>query len=194
MNLYGVGVSRSERLAPVGEAPAKSDPFMPSPDLSLAQKMVLLKLRKGEVAAAILAKLREMSAPEPGSADWRAMIDVRYIRRSFATSNTGRLELMPAGLSIAGAIMRELAPKYGVHVISYRPAASRTNMGASASCSCGKWHQAVGRSRSDDARLRRRAGEHLEAVKAGTLKTPRPLHDFLNEIAPPRLPLEARDG
>lgn len=173
-------------------AASKPDPFLI--DLPLGQKMVLLKLRKGELAAAILEKLKAMSAPEPVKADWSACIAASYIRRSFAHSNTGRLELLPPGLSVVNAIMRDLARKYDVHQITFHFKLPRSNMGSFASCSCGGWTQTVTRKRGDDDRLRGYAAEHLDQVARGTWKRPRPMEEFLNQYMPLQLPFSGTTG
>lgn len=166
----------------------KSDPFLI--DLPLGQKMVLLKLRKGELAAAILDKLKAMSAPEPVKADWSACIEASYIRRSFAHSNTGRLELLPPGLSAVNAIMRDLAPKYDIHLFK-RSGGHETRTGAISRCSCG-WSSGPHRlTRNVEFVQARHENAHLDMVASGSWKPARPLHEFLNEVMPPRFDFSA---
>lgn len=77
--------------------------------LPLGQCMALLKLRKGELAATILAHLAEMSAPQPSREDWRAVLaDGLALRRE------GRLALTPPGLHHAGEIMRDFAQRLSI--------------------------------------------------------------------------------
>jgi hypothetical protein len=152
--------------------------------MPIGQKIVLLKLRKGELAAAILEHLREMSAPEPTKADWSAMIEARYIRRDFSDSDTGRLVMMPAGLSKCHGIMRDLAKKFSIHQF-VRQGSSRA--GLLSQCSCGWQSSRVHYSQGGESKLNSVESFHIKMVETGKWP-PRPIEEFLNEVMPLQLP------
>jgi hypothetical protein len=158
------------------------------PELPIGQKIVLLKLRKGELAATILEHLREMSAPEPTKADWSAMIEARYIRRDFSDSATGRLVMMPAGLSKCHKIMRDLALKFSIHQF-VRQGSSRA--GLLSQCSCGWQSSRAHYSQGGESKLNSVESWHIKMVESGQWP-PRSMEEFLNEVMPLRLPLEGR--
>lgn len=165
------------------------EPPKPEPELPLGQKMILLKLRKGELAAKILQHLAEMSAPEPGKADWSAMIEARYIRRDFSDSPTGRLVMMPAGLSKCHVVMLDFAERFAIHQFMR---AGGKGSGRYSTCSCG-WRSTLARdSRGGESKLDSAERWHVKFVETGQWP-PRPLEEFLNEVMPPlRLPLEMK--
>lgn len=185
MRLNDVGIARNERIAPEEGWPRVD--AAPEPQMPFGQKMALLKLRKGELAAAILAKLAEMSAPEPAKTDWLALIEGRLIRRNFAQSPAGRLELTPPGLSAVGAVMRELAPKYGIHIFS-RSGGRGTERGMVSRCSCLTFSAGPHmNTRGGDSRIRSSEHAHMCEVESGAWqKRQQSLVHFLNEVAPPR--------
>jgi hypothetical protein len=181
-----IGTAWRERVA----EPAPVEAPAPEPELPIGQKIVLLKLRKGELAQAILDHLREMSVPEPTKADWLAMIEARYIRRDFSDSPTGRLVMMPAGLSKCHKVMLDLAKKFSIHQF-VRSGGSRS--GLRSSCSCGWTSPYAHYSQGGQSRLNSAETFHIKMVETGKWPS-RSLDEFLNEHMPLQLPLEARDG
>lgn len=174
------GPLASQNLLPA----LKAEP-MPEPELPIGQKIVLLKLRKGDLAKAILDHLREMSVPEPTKADWSAMIEARYIRRDFSDSPTGRLVMMPAGLSKCHVVMRDLAMKLSIHRFVR---SGGKGSGVYSTCSCG-WRSSYARDSSGgQSKLNSSETWHIKMVESGQWP-PRPLAEFLNEVMPLRLPL-----
>lgn len=175
----------------LGIAPALPAP-VPDPELTIGQRMVLLKLRRGELAAVILEKLAAMSVPEPAKSDWSAMIAANYIGRTFVKSAVGHLALTPSGHAKAHEIMRSAAVNYGVHLMQ-RSGNIRGKHGIGTRCSCGTYSRGPYFSFNGHMGAIERAEiEHLRAVEAGTWQlrasTDR-LNEFLNEVAPPRLDL-----
>lgn len=188
------GPLRSQNLQPAFPVKERE----PEPELPIGQKIVLLKLRKGELAAKILDHLREMSVPEPVKADWSAMIEARYIRRDYSDVATGRLVMMPAGLSKCHAIMKDLAQKFSIH--QFMRSGGRGS-GLVSQCSCG-WRSGYARdSRGGQSKLNSSESWHIRQVESGRWKPieeqradhEQRLTDFYNTHAPPRLPLERRD-
>jgi hypothetical protein len=164
-------------------APLTSEPPA-EPELPIGQKIVLLKLRKGDLAATILDHLHEMSAPEPTKADWSAMIEARYIRRDFSDSDTGRLVMMPAGLSKCHGIMRDLAKKLSIHQFER---SGGTRAGLLSQCSCGWQSSRAHYSQGGQSKLNSVESFHIKIVETGKWP-PRPIEEFLNEVMPLRLP------
>lgn len=134
------------------EAPEK---YVPAIELPAGHRQVLLKLRRGELAAKIMLHLREQGIPEPAKSDWVAAIDRGHVVR-----RDGRLQLTPSGLWAAGDIMRDLAAKFDIHHFTRRPA--RGNLGPSTLCSCG-WTAHCG-TRSGDGVLGAHEAIHLAAA------------------------------
>jgi hypothetical protein len=164
------------------------EPPAPEPELPIGQKIVLLKLRKGELAATILDHLREMSAPEPTKADWSAMIEARYIRRDFSDSDTGRLVMMPAGLSKCHGIMRDLAKKLSIHQFERR--AERAPDSCRNAPAAGNRAAPIIR-RADSRSSTASSPWHIKMVETGKWP-PRPIEEFLNEYMPLRLEASSR--
>lgn len=162
MNLRGVGISRNERIAPEGGWPVAEKPA--EAELTVGQKIVLLKLRAGDLAPAILRHLAEMSAPEPAGSDWRAMIEARYVMRSFTRSINGVLTLTPPGLHKCHEIVRDYALKFSIHqfVRSGAPRSGRVSQ-----CSCG-WRSTYARdSRGGESKLASAETWHVRMVGSG---------------------------
>jgi hypothetical protein len=165
-----------------------------STELTIGQKMALLKLRKNAVAEAILERLSAMSAPEPSKDDWRYVIEARYVQRSFARGGSGVLQLSPSGLHQVGLIMRDLAPKYHIHIFTR---SGGKGSGLLSQCSCG-WRSTYARdSRGGQSKLNSSESWHIRLVDSGQWK-PREeesaaaqarMTDFLNTVAPHRLNL-----
>lgn len=153
-----------------------------TPEMPFGQKTALLKLRKGELADAILSKLYAMSAPEPSKADWRTLIDDRLIRRQ-----DGRLALTPPGLAAVGMIMRELAPRYDIHIFA-RSGGRGTGRGMISRCSCCTWSRGPEMNTpGGESRIRSAETYHRRAVEDGSwARAKQSRVDFLNEVAPPK--------
>lgn len=141
------------KLNPRPPAPAGDPGFVQAVDLPVGQKIALLKLRRGEVAGAILGHLRAMSAPDPEKADWRALIAEGRIARV-----DGALRLTPAGMWVASAILRDYARRFGVHAVSLR-----TAYRPHASCTCG-WAQGDHATRNGHGNVQSAAYFHAQAT------------------------------
>lgn len=167
----------------LAEAPAL--PAIESaPELPRTQIMALLTVRAGgpdSLFGKVLTYMRAVGSDAPTQADQIALAHAGYIqfRRIHAL-----YVLTPAGLHKAETLARELARQYEIHHIILRPALKRSTSGPTASCSCGCW-SAIG-PKSAPNRVAADAERHLASVAAGTWVKPRPVEEFLNEIAPPQ--------
>lgn len=160
-------------------------------DLPRGQMIALLRVRvrtagKDSLVAKALNFLCAGS-DTPTTFDLTALRDAHYLRWNY---QGGFDQILPPGSSAADAIARRIARDHLIHHVTFSFKQPRSNMGSFAACSCGEWRQTVGRKRGDDDRLRRYAADHLDLVKRGAWKRPRPIEEFINEVMPPlQLPL-----
>ncbi len=168
----------------------------PEPELPLGQRIVLLKLRRGELAAAIREKLAAMSVPEPLKSDWSAMIEANYVGRTFVKGGVGKLALTPSAHAKVHEIMRGAAVAYGVHLMQ-RSGNVRGKYGITTRCSCGAFSRTHFSFNGHLGAIIDAEVRHLRAVEAGTWQlreaTDR-LTNFLNEVSPPRFNFNSGGG
>lgn len=126
--------------------------YVPATELPAGHRQVLLKLRRGDLAAKIMDHLREQGIPEPQKSDWVAAIERGHVLRDGTT-----LKLTPPGAWAAGDIMRDLARKFGIHHVTHHHAVTK---GPWCSCSCG-WRAHTGKTRSAEFTLLAFVADHL---------------------------------
>lgn len=189
MRFRDVGIGRNERIS---ERTAEADA---PEDMPLTEKMALLRIRRGgpeSLSAKVLARIEAETTDRPDSFDETKLREAHYIRWNVR----GQFhELLPPGLMKVQQIARDLALAYQIHHMTLRPAQSRSNMGAFGHCSCG-WYQQVGRSRSDERRLQRRASEHLSKCSSGhaNASSPGEAAGLMNPGAVRTVPPDAAPG
>ena len=135
-----------------------------STELALGQRLALLLLRRGRsadnLAAKVVARLERMGVAGPAKADWRTMIDARYVVRQ------GILRLTPSGLAKADSICGTMATKLGIHHVVF--GRSQGSYGPYVACTCG-WNTHTTASKTALLTLSRHATKHLRQAKDGTL-------------------------
>lgn len=171
-HLRGVGISRSENISAMfaPPVPPQADlPLPPEPDLTIHHYIVLLKLRGGDAAKALLAKFTATKIGEPSRTDWSSMISAGYVARSpsgyLSQHSTGRLTITPPGNAKLRTATRDLCIRYNVHVFT-RTGGRGTNLASYSRCSCGGF--ARGPEPNDNAgqsRLRHAEDMHLRDVE-----------------------------
>ncbi|MBN8955254.1 MAG: hypothetical protein J0H17_01430 [Rhizobiales bacterium] len=128
---FGLSEAARAPLLPTPEPAAIDfDTYVPPEAWPGGERIALLLLRRGPLAADIVSHLREMSAPEPTKSEW-----FKLIARGYAARRAGRLQLSPQGLRAAEHIMRDLGRKLGLH----HTTVTRGSYGQahSAKCVCG---------------------------------------------------------
>lgn len=137
-----------------------TDQWVRAVDLPAGHRQVLLRLRGGELAKTILEHIREQSWPDVKRDDTRAAIEAGHI---FWNSDKHRFELRPSGLWAVGDIMRDLARKFDIHILTRRAPARMSNQGPTIHCSCCGLVAYASRN-SGDAVLGAHQVTHLAAV------------------------------
>lgn len=173
------------------DAPAEPATVITEPEeLPRGQAIELLRIRvrtagPASVYAKVLAKLMAVGSDEPTTYDATKLREAGYI----VWNTQARLDVItPPGLHAAGRIMRAFATVYGIHQFAR---AGGKGSGLSSACSCG-WRSPYCRdSRGGQSALRTHETFHLRMVDEGKWP-PRPIEEFLNEVMPPRLPLQAQ--
>lgn len=130
-------------------------------ELPVEQQIGILRYRRGELADRIVKHLREMSAPEPASSDFRALIEARLLVR-MTKGTSSFLTLTPSGLTYASSIIRhhkEALKIEDVHEIEYVNHSGHRMV----RCSCGVTFS-VRYGRHPDEAQRRAAEKHLRFV------------------------------
>lgn len=128
-------------------------------DYPVGHKLVLLQLRRNELATEILEHMHEQGQWKPSANDWADME-----REGLITKQRDRVT--PQGLHYAQEIMRDLAHKFGIHHTSFHKGTG--NRGHSVSCTCG-WGTYGKQSFAGEASVRAAIGKHQRDVREGTL-------------------------
>lgn len=128
-------------------------------DYPVGHKLVLLQLRRNELATEILEHMHEQGQWKPSANDWADME-----REGLITKQRDRVT--PQGLHYAQEIMRDLARKFGIHHQEFRWGGG--NRGHSAFCTC-NWSTFGSKSFAGKALVMAAIGRHRRDVAHGTL-------------------------
>ncbi len=158
-------------------------------DLPGEQRFGLVFLRKAgpdSLASKIIKHLNETGVPFPVGRHWFELRREGYVTRE----RTGH-KLTPRGLHASSDIMRDLAKKFAIHHITR---SGGRGSGTTVTCSCGKFGAGpFATSNGGESRLTTAIGRHFKDIEAGP-RNGRPLHEFLNEVAPPRFDFTSAGG
>lgn len=129
-----------------------------------AQRYAILLARAGELAGKLKPIMQAMGWPQPTRNDWADLVRQGYV--ILDTRDPRYHTILPRGLTLAHAVMRDLARKFGVHHVTFQPGSSAS--GHKATCTCGfidiqPW------TRGGLFAVRASAGEHLRQAEHGTL-------------------------
>jgi len=158
-----------------GREPVKPElsPVERATDLPDGQKRAILMLRGGELARAVVAHLREMSAPGVTDDDLRALVaEGRVYKRGT------RHYLTPRGVYAATDIAKDYARKFGIHHVTRTGSASQHH---GLRCTCG-WSAHLRYGGNPEGMAARATAEHLGAVKNGTWKEPEPIGSIMERV------------
>lgn len=201
---HASGPAWRERIvdAPPARPPSQIAPVQTSAlDLPGEQKLALVSLCRPFatlLAAAVCKCIESASVQYPrgleGEHHWEALRREGYVTREGFSLH----RVTPKGKGAGIAIMRDIAGKYGI------PVAERTTLhvftpsggkgsGIKSTCSCGYATPFCRDSRGGESKIRAHQTGHIEEVESGAWgKRRQSLTVFLNEVVPPRLPLEHR--
>ena len=84
--------------------------YVPCTELPLVQRIALVTMRRGELAAKVLDACKQIDVPSPHLPDFRALVEQNY-----ATRNAQYYRLTPIGVHAADEVTRALAKQLGIH-------------------------------------------------------------------------------
>lgn len=158
---------REAAQAPVSD-PQPEPAYVPPPAASLPirQQMVILLLRRSELADRVVQELRMRYQPEPVASDWNAMITAGYVVRVPRDDGSGqtKLALKPTAYHTAQDLCDHYVKTFRIHHVTRHKA--RGNHGPAAVCTC-SWGTFA--SIRNAASVERYIGDHLRQVRDQTL-------------------------